>query len=153
MPQKFKTNTLILGNQVTTTTGSNIYIDDIFVGGSGSISAWTPLSWNVTTIWPVQTNMIEERKILVNTGTTSIKVTGLYNGWCGVLKTIQSGNSSSGYALSLSGYNNTVSIPVKVIGSGGSVPLGITRTSGAIDVFGFEFDGSHLLINVGSNFA
>jgi len=148
----------------TTTTGywllfSNIishtgYIVNTFAANStgtglattviinNNIASWNTLIWNNPVIWNASQNIVEDRQILNLTGSTILNISGLYNGWAGTLKVKQ---QFSGFTLGLpSG--------AKVINSGlGSVIL-TTGKSGAIDVLGFEFDGTDLMVAIGNNF-
>ena len=117
----------------------------IVIGGSTvSSSTWSSLTWGTTTTWPASSNVIEDKAILVLTGNSTLSITNLYNGWAGVLQVIQSGISSSGYLL-------TPPASTKVANAGSGI-FSLTRVSGAIDMIGFEYDGSKLFASVGNNY-
>lgn len=131
------------GNLYSTGSNLNTKINALSGVISGSIlSPWASLTCGVTTNWAAQQNIIEDRKILTLTGNSTLNITNLYNGWAGVLKTIQSP----------SGYNLTLPSGSKVINSGvGAISLSSGILSG-IDVLGFEYDGANLLVGIGNNF-
>ena len=106
--------------------------------------SWSSLTWANPVIWNVNTTAIEDRKLLVLTGNTTLNISGLYNGWNGTLEIIQSGISSTGYNL-------TLPSSTKVLNSGSGLAT-LTMVSGAIDVLGFAYDGSRLLMGVGNSF-
>ena len=87
------------------------------------------------------------------TGNTTLNITGLYNGWDGALKTIQSGNSTTGYLLNLTGFTTLHNAVQPIVMNAGSGIPNLTMLSGAIDVLGFEYDGSVLLTAVGNYFS
>lgn len=108
------------------------------------ITAWGTLAWNNNIVWNVTQNIIEDKQILILTGNANLGISGLYNGWCGALKIVQSGFSSTGYNLLMS--NKSIVI------NGGSGLIGLTMTSGAKDVIGFTYDGIDLMAAIGNNF-
>ena len=117
----------------------------IVIGGSTvSSSTWSSLTWGTGTTWAASSNVIEDKAILVMTGNSTLSITNLYNGWAGVLQVIQSGNSSSGYLL-------TAPASTRVANAGSGI-FSLTRVSGAIDMIGFEYDGSRLFASVGNNY-
>ena len=122
----------------------NYYPSNSNPSGYTNSPSFSNLTWGTTTTWNCLSGVTEDKKILILTGNTTLSVTGLYNGWCGVLETIQSGISSSGYLLTLP--SNT-----KVM-NGGSGIATLTSTSGAIDFLGFIYDGTRLAVNIGNNF-
>lgn len=101
-----------------------------------NVSTWSNLIWDVITNWDTVPNVYEEKKILYMTGNTTLSINNLYNGWQGILQTIQSGNSVSGYILTLPA--NT-----KVVNSGVG-KMYLTSGSGARDMIAFSYDGSIL---------
>lgn len=117
----------------------------IVIGGSSvSSSTWSSLTWGTGTTWAASSNVIEDKAILTLTGNSTLNITNLYNGWAGVLQVIQSGNSSSGYLL-------TAPASTRVANAGSGI-FSLTRVSGAIDIIGFEYDGSKLFASVGNNY-
>jgi hypothetical protein len=97
-------------------------------------NTWSNLTCLSTTLWTGRANVIEDRKILNLTGSTTLNITGLYNGWNGILRTYQSG----------SGFNLTLPVGTKVQNNGlGAVSL-TTGISGAIDILNFRYDGTYL---------
>jgi hypothetical protein len=125
--------------------GQNIIISGTSNSGNIAISTWSQLTWNTTTIWSAATNVYEDRRILVMTGNTTLSITNLYNGWAGLLETIQSGNNApSGYSLFLPA--NT-----KVM-NGGSGAVYLTSGFGAFDIVGFQYDGTNLFANMANLF-
>lgn len=169
MAQNFKVKQLILNNQDITTTGNRLYVGGNTVAYSGESSslnlvngildisgfiaasganfsnrAWSYLTWNNTTTWNANFYTIEDRKILVMTGNTILVITGLYNGWAGLLQTIQSGNAASGYGLSMQNVT-------KVMNAGSGI-INLTSGSGVYDMIGFQYDGNNLFANVGNQF-
>ena len=106
-------------------------------------STWTYLN-GTGVVWNAQTNVVEDHKILILTGNSSLSISGLYNGWCGVLQTIQSGLSSSGFLL-------TLPSGARVINNNSGV-LNLTNISGAIDMIGLVYDGMKLFASIGNYF-
>ena len=154
MPSGVSTNQLLLGpaNAVLTVTGNNLYVNGVAAGGSVSVNPWTSLTWASTTLWTGASNVIEDKQILVLLGDTTLNITGLYNGWAGILKTVQSGNSTTGNSFNVIAFTSSSSIPVKVINNMSGI-TNLTYLSGAIDVLGFEYDGNHLLTTIGNHFS
>lgn len=109
-----------------------------------TVSSWSSLTWGTGTNWIAVSNTVEDKKILLLTGDTILNISNLYNGWNGVLEIIQSGISSSGYSLILP-------LGTKVMNSGNGL-ASLTMQSGAIDVLGFSYNGSRLLMNIGNQF-
>lgn len=114
------------------------------VSGATILGTWITLPWNNPIIWNTTVNVVEDRKRIVLTGDSSLVITGLYNGWAGALEIIQSGNSTTGYALALPA-------GTKVINSGSGI-LNLTRISGARDIAGFEYNGANLYCAIGNSF-
>ena len=108
-------------------------------------STWTNLTDSTTVIWNAQTNVVEDHKILILTGNTTLNISGLYNGWCGILQTIQSGISSTGYNLTLPA--------ITKVSNNGVNHIYLTNVSGAIDMIAFVYDGTKLLASVGYYFS
>jgi hypothetical protein len=123
-------------------TGSTL--DNKINALSGTINPWINLTWANPLIWNVVTGFFEDRKRIILTGDSTLNISGLYNGWAGTLEIVQSGNSTTGYNLTLP--SNT-----RVINSGlGAVSL--TRNSGARDILGLEYNGTTLFCAIGNNF-
>lgn len=146
MANRFQVNTLILSGNKVNASSTNLYVNDnLIAGGSSSInSPWQYLTWNNTTNWNAQSGLHEDRRILVMTGNTSLSINNIYNGWAGLLQTIQSGNAPSGYSLTM--VNST-----KVMNAGSGI-IYLTSGSGVYDMIGFQYDGANLFATVGNQF-
>jgi hypothetical protein len=131
---------IFASNSTQTGMATNVIVNNFVV------STWSNLIWGTTTTWTATPNTYEDRKILVMTGNTILSITSLYNGWAGVLQTIQSGilQSSGGYSLAL---------PVNTqVANAGSGIIYLTSGSGSIDMVGFQYNGSKLFANMGNQF-
>ncbi len=106
--------------------------------------SWSTLTWGPTTTWSASQSAIEDKKKLVMTGNTTLSITNLYNGWVGLLQTVQSGNAASGYGIAMS---NTT----KVMNAGSGI-IYLTSGSGVYDMISFQYDGVNLFANVGNQF-
>lgn len=134
---------------ITVITGSGaIYISGYTSGtfyinsGFATNPPWSSLTWGNPLVWTTTGGMIEDRKMIGLTGSTTLSITGLFNGWNGVLKVKQIG---SGFTLGMpSG--------TKVINNASGIVSLTTGISGAIDVLGFAYDGVDLMVGVGNNF-
>lgn len=124
------------------TTGSTL--DNKINSLSGMASTWSTLSWVSTINWNVTTGIFEDRKRIVLTGDAILAINGLYNGWAGALEVVQSGNSTTGYSL-------TLPAATKVLNSGAGI-LNLTRISGTRDIAGFEYNGANLFCALGNSF-
>lgn len=111
---------------------------------TGIRNNWTDLTWNNTTSWATNPNKTEDRARLYLTGNTTLSITNLFDGWNGLLQTIQSGNA-------LSGYNLTLPANTKVM-NGGLGIINLTSGSGARDMINLYYDGSFLFANFRNNF-
>lgn len=99
---------------------------------------WSYLTWGSTTTWNTTTGIVEDRKILILTGSSTLTISGLFNGWAGILETIQSGT------------NFVLTLPsgTKVANNGlGTIPL-TSGVSGAIDMISFAYNGLNLFANI-----
>ena len=74
------------------------------------------------------------------TGHTTLAISGLFNGWAGLLQTIQSGNAASGYNLTLPANTRTP--------YAGSGKIYLTSGSGVRDMIGLVYDGSLLFASI-----
>lgn len=155
------TGSSIINNvNITGFNGINVFYSGGFVCITGSSNngssitnpSWLTLTCNPVTIWNAAANVIEDKRILTLTGNSVLNITGLYNGWCGVLKNVQGGNSITGFTLGLNAFTNTNTSVVPIIINSGNGMLNLTYNSGSVDVIGFEYDGLNLLTAVGNNF-
>ena len=106
-------------------------------------SGFSNLNCLPTTIWNVISGVVEDKRILNLTGSTTLAISGLYNGWEGLLKTIQSG----------SGFNLNLPSGTKVAYNGsGQISL-TTGISGSIDFLSFVYDGNTLFANIANQFS
>lgn len=125
------TGLTISGFNVITTNQTGNFI-------SSYSSAWTNLTCATTTVWTTATNVFEDRKILALTGSSILSISGLYNGWEGILEVIQSG----------SGFNLTLPSGTKVPYNGSGSIILTTGISGAIDMLSFAYNGTTLFANI-----
>lgn len=134
-----------LGTGSNLSTQINILSGNInTVSGNSAISTWSNLTWSATTVWTAA-QTYEDRKILIMTGNSVLQINNLYNGWAGVLQTIQSGTATSGYSL-------TLPAATKVM-NGGSGQIFLTSGSGAYDIISFVYNGTNLFASAGNNFS
>ena len=140
------------GNQVV--TGGPYYLNSnpsgyittgqtgAFGGGGVTNPAWGNLTFGATTTWNTASNVCEDKQRLTLTGSSTLAISGLYNGWAGLLQTIQSG----------SGYNLTLPSGTKVAYNGSGVISLTTGISGARDMVSFVYDGTYLFANIANYF-
>lgn len=168
MAQKFKTNQLIVSGQdvknlfypLTNPSGfitgfnSGLYALNSSTGNfittaqtgafvTAQPNTWSYLTCSATTSWSALPNSVEDKKILILTGSSALSISGLYNGWAGTLMTVQSGAGT---------FNLTLPSGTMVMnGTTGIITL--TTGAGAKDMIGFEYNPLGLFAGIGSNFS
>jgi hypothetical protein len=141
--QGITTNSVTLGTGILTVSGSSLLLNGSSISSNLTVPTWSQLTWASTVNWAAQSNVYEDRKVLLTTGACALSIAGLYNGWAGVLKVVQSGSGKFGLTLP-SG--------TAVINSGSGIITLTTGVSGAVDMVGFQYDGGVLLAAVGNAF-
>ncbi|MCK9282303.1 MAG: hypothetical protein M0P71_16930 [Melioribacteraceae bacterium] len=103
-------------------------------------STWVNLSCSTITNWTTNPLTFEDKAKLALSGTSTLNISGLYDGWMGVLQTVQSG----------SGFNLLLPSGTKVANNGSGIVYLTTGISGAIDTISFAYDGTNLFANIGN---
>ena len=143
----------IIINTNAAMTGEVHFISTSGIGvsgdGSNNISfyindnPWKPLTWASTVVWSGDRYDYEDRRTLETTGQCALAISGLYNGWAGILRVRQAKSGACGLTLPAG---------AKVVNGGSGQVTLTTGISGAIDVLGFQYDGTYLLVNIGNTF-
>jgi hypothetical protein len=108
-------------------------------GGAFTLSTWGTLTYSNPITWSANNSTYEDRQILALSGSTTMSISGLTNGWAGVLKVVNTGS------------NLKLILPTGTkVAYGGTGSINLTNgISGSVtDFVAFNYDGTTLYANV-----